>query len=301
MPLDIFAAMGTKDNTSVQRRFRSSFFTSVLSIALVLFLLGIVGFLVLNANSISNFVKENISVNVELKDGLKDADVQQFRKLIDARMYTREADFISKEEAAKETEKALGEDFIEFLGYNPLPTTIKIRLKAPYANPDSIFYIEKELREFEQVGDIYYKKTLIHEINDNVRKISLVIISFSVLLFLVAITLINNTIRLRIYSKRFLIHTMQLVGATKAFIRRPLLWTGITHGAIASFISIALLLGIIYLAQNQVEELLQIMDIKIMGLLFAGVIFTGILMSLVSTYFAVNRYMNLSKDELYFH
>jgi len=292
--------MAIKDNSSAQRRFRSSFFTSVLSIALVLFLLGIVGFLVLNANSIRTFVKENIGINIELKEGLREADVQQFRKIIDAKEYTRSSEYISKEEAAIETQKALGEDFIEFLGYNPLPTTIKLKLKAEYANPDSIFYIEDGLSQYDLVSDIYYKKTLIHEINDNVKKISLVIISFSALLFLVALTLINNTIRLRVYAKRFIIHTMQLVGATRSFIRKPFLWTGIVHGSIAALISLVLLIGILYIAQKQVEEIIYIMDMKILGFLFTGVLFLGIVISLISTFFAVNKYLNISKDELYY-
>ena len=159
--------MAAKENISAKRRFRSSFFTSVLSIALVLFLLGIVGFLILNANSIRKFVKENIAVNIELKEGLRDADIQQFRKLIDAKEYSRNTDFVSKEEAAIETQKALGEDFIEFLGYNPLPATIKLKLKAPFANPDSIFYIEQELKDYEQVSDVYYKKTIY---NNEIKK-----------------------------------------------------------------------------------------------------------------------------------
>lgn len=292
--------MAVKENISARRRFRSSFFTSVLSIALVLFLLGIVGFLVLNARSIQKFVKENIAVNIELKEGLRDADIQQFRKIIDAKQYTNNTDFVSKEEAAIETEKALGEDFIEFLGYNPLPATIKLKLKAPYANPDSIFYIEQELEEYKQISDIYYKKTLVHEINDNVKKISLVIVSFSILLLLVALALINNTIRLRVYSKRFLIHTMQLVGASRGFIRKPFLWTGIAHGALASLIAIALLLGVLYIAQKQINEIIFLMDVNILGFLFLGVIFLGIFISLISTFFAVNKYLNLDKDELYY-
>lgn len=292
--------MAVKENISAQRRFRSSFFTSVLSIALVLFLLGIVGFLVLNANSIRKFVVENIGINIELKEGIRDADMQQLRKIIDAREYTRSSEFVSKDEAAMETEKALGEDFIEFLGYNPLPATIKLKLKAPWANPDSILYIEQELSGYDQVNDIYYKKTLLHEINDNVKKISLVILAFSVLLFLVALTLINNTIRLRVYAKRFLIHTMQLVGATRGFIRKPFLWTGAAHGTLASLIAIALLMAVLYIAQNQVKEILYLMDIKILGLLFLGVIVVGILISTISTFFAVNKYLNLSKDELYY-
>ena len=289
-----------KENSSAQRRFRSSFFTSVLSIALVLFLLGLAGFLILNANNIRNFVKENIGINIELKDGSRDADIQQFRKLLDAMEYTKSTQYVSKEEAAVETQKALGEDFIEFLGYNPLPATIKLKLNAAFANPDSIFFIEKDLAGYDVVADIYYKKTLIHEINDNVKKISLVIVSFSALLFLVALALINNTIRLRVYSKRFLIHTMQLVGATRGFIRKPFLWTGVIHGTIASFISLALLIGVLYLAQKQIDDIMYIMNLRVLLLLFAGIVVLGILISLISTFFAVNKYLNLNKDELYY-
>ena len=292
--------MAVKENISAQRRFRSSFFTSVLSIALVLFLLGIVGFLVLNANSIRKFVKENIGINIELKDNSREADIQQFQKLLDARVYSKSTEFVSKEEAAIETRKALGEDFIEFLGYNPLPATIKVKLNAPWANPDSILFIEKELASYDVVADIYYKKTLIHEINDNVKKISLVIISFSALLFLVALALINNTIRLRVYARRFLIHTMQLVGATRGFIRKPFLWTGVAHGAIASLIALALLLGALFLSQKQVMDIMHILEIRTLMLLFAGVVVAGILISLISTFFAVNKYLNLNKDELYY-
>jgi cell division transport system permease protein len=292
--------MAVKENNSAQRRFRSSFLTSVLSIALVLFLLGIVGFLILNANSIRKFVKENIAVNIELKEGLRDADIQQFRKIVDAKKYTNSTDFVSKEEAAMETQRVLGEDFIEFLGYNPLPATIKLKLKAPYANPDSIFYLEKEIAEYEQVSDIYYKKTLIHEINDNVKQISLVITAFSVLLLLVALALINNTIRLRVYAKRFLIHTMQLVGASRGFIRKPFLWTGVAHGALASLIAISLLIAVLYIAEQQVSEIIYLMELEVLGMLFGAVIFLGIVISLISTFFAVNRYLNISKDELYY-
>ncbi len=243
---------------------------------------------------------ENIAVNIELKEGVRDADIQQFRKIIDAKEYTSSTVFVSREEAAVETQRALGEDFIEFLGYNPLPATIKLKLKAPYAKPDSIYYIEEELSKYEQVSDIYYKKTLIHEINDNVKKISLVIIVFSALLLLVALALINNTIRLRVYAKRFIIHTMQIVGASRAFTRKPFLWTGVAHGALASLIAIALLLGVLYIAQKQISEIIYLMDIKILGFLFLGVIFLGIFISLISTFFAVNKYLNLTKDELYY-
>ncbi len=292
--------MAVKENQISQRQLRSSSLTTVISISLVLFLLGIVGFLLLNAVSIRNYVKENIGFNIELKDHLREADMQQLKKILDAKKYVRSTDYVSKEEAAVETQKALGEDFIEFLGYNPLPAVIKVRLKAPWANPDSILYIEKELKSYPQINDVYYRKTLLHEINANVKKISLVITSFSLLLLLIALTLINNTIRLSIYSKRFIIHTMKLVGATRGFIRKPFIWKGVYHGFIASLIAIALLMGLIFLAQKQVKDILFILDPDIIGLLFLAVILAGILISIVSTFFAVNKYLNLKRDELYY-
>lgn len=292
--------MTKKENQSAQRRLRNSFLTSVISIAMVMFLLGLVGFLVLNARQIGIYVKENIGFNIELKNDLKDADMQQLKKLIDAKIYVKSSEYISKEEAAVETQEALGEDFLEQLGYNPLPATVIIKLNAEYANPDSIFKIEKELSEYSGISDIYYRKTLVHEINDNVKKISLILGAFSLLLLLISLSLINNTIRLSVYSKRFLIHTMQLVGATRGFIRRPFLATGILQGFLGSLIGVVFIIGSIYIAQNQVDEVLQIMDMKILGILFLAVLLTGIIISYISSFFAVNKYLNLSKDELYF-
>lgn len=256
--------------------------------------------MVLNARQIGIYVKENIGFNVELKNDLKDADMQQLKKLIDAKIYVRSSEYISKEEAAIETQQALGEDFLKELGYNPLPATVIIKLKAEYANPDSIFNIEKELLEYEGISDIYYRKTLVHEINDNVRKISLILSAFSILLLLISISLINNTIRLSVYSRRFLIHTMQLVGATRGFIRRPFLLTGVLQGFLGSLIGVVFIIGSIYLAQDQIDEVLHIMDLRLLGILFLGVLLTGIIISYISSFFAVNKYLNLSKDELYF-
>ena len=292
--------MTKKENQTTQRRLRNSFLSSVISIAMVLFLLGLVGYLMLNARQIGVYVKENIGFNIELKNDLRDADMQQLKKLIDAKVFVRSSNYISKEEAAIETEKALGEDFLEELGFNPLPATIIIKLKAEYANPDSIFYIEKELSAFEGINEIYYRKSLIHEINDNVRKISLILGAFSALLLLISLSLINNTLRLSVYSKRFLIHTMQLVGATRGFIRRPFLWTGVLQGFLGALIGIALIIGSIYLAQKQIDEIVYIMDIKLLGILFLGVLLTGVIISYISSFFAVNKYLNISKDELYF-
>ena len=291
--------MGNKEDQISRRRLTSSYLTSLISISLVLFLLGVVGFLILNARSLGKFVKENIGINIELKDNTREADIQQLRKILDAKIYVKNTEYITKEQAATEYQKAVGEDFINFLGYNPLPASIKVRLNAEYANNDSIHSIEQDLGKYRLINEIYYRKTLVHEINENVKKISLVLISFTLLLFLIALTLINNTIRLSVYSKRFLIHTMQLVGATRSFIRRPFVMKSAWQGLLSAMISIALLLSIIYLAQRQVEGIIEFVDPNLLILLFGGVIITGILISSVSSFFAVNKYLKNNIDALY--
>jgi cell division transport system permease protein len=291
--------MSIQENQIVKRRLTSSYLTTVISISLVLFLLGIVGFLILNVQNLSLHVKENIGINIELKDNIREADIQQLRKILDAKKFVKSTDYITKEQAALETQKALGEDFISFLGFNPLPSSIKIKLNAAWANTDSIAKIESELKKFPQVSELYYRKSLIHEINENVKKISIIIFSFTILLFFIALTLINNTIRLSVYSKRFLIHTMQLVGATRGFIRLPFIYKGMYYGLLSAMIAILLLLGTIYVVQNQIEGLIDFVEPDILGLLFAGVIVAGILISSISTFFAVNKYLNVNTDALY--
>ena len=219
---------------------------------------------------------------------------------MDAKTYVKTTTYVSKEQAAVETQKALGENFLEFLGYNPLPATIKVKIIAPYANPDSIMTIVNELSSLPQIKDIYYRKTLLHEIHDNVKKISLILISFSILLLIISLTLINNTIRLSVYSKRFIIHSMELVGATRNFIRKPFILKGIWHGFISALIASGLLIGSIYIAQKQVFDIIELIDADLLGLLFIIIIIAGILITAISSFFAVNKYLNLDKDKLYF-
>jgi len=292
--------MNIKENKLERRRLTGSYIITVLSISLVLFLIGIAGFLILNARNLSIQVRENLGINIELQDNIREADIQQLKKTLDAKIYVRNTTYVSKEQAAVETQKALGENFLEFLGYNPLPAIIKVKLTAPYANPDSISVIVTELSKAPQIRDIYYKKTLLHEINDNVKKISIILISFSIVLFIISLTLINNTIRLSVYSKRFLIHTMELVGATKGFIRKPFIFNGIWHGFLSALLASGLLIVSIYLAQKQVSEIISFIDADILGLLFLILITTGILFTAISSFFAVNKYLNIDKDKLYF-
>jgi cell division transport system permease protein len=287
------------DNRITKRRLRSSYITSIVSISLVLFLLGLIGLLLLNTKKISDYVKENLKFTVYLKDNVKEVDILRIQKNLDLKHYVKETEYITKEQAAVEFQKELGEKFIDFLGFNPLIPSIDVRLYAEYANSDSITIIKKDLRKFPQIDEVYYQESLVHLVNKNLKKISIFILIISGLLFLVAVTLINNTIRLSIYSKRFIIRTMQIVGANNSFIRRPFLYKSALHGSFGALIAIAMLTGMIYLIQNEMESIINFQDFKLLSILFIIVLIIGIAISWISTYFAVNRYLNIKTDYLY--
>jgi len=291
--------MSKKENKTYSRRIRSSAITSIISISLVLLLLGIVGLLLVNGRNIRKQVMESIGFNVILKENIKEADIYQLQKILDAREYILSTEYITKEEAALETEQMLGEDFIQFLGYNPLPPSIRVKLHQPWANPDSVMLIEQDLLQYDSIEEVYYKKSLLYAINENIRQLSLIILGFSILLTLISVTLINNTIRLTIYSKRFIINTMQLVGATRGFIRRPFLYRGAASGFTASLISLLILFGLVYLLQEEFEGVISLQDYDLLAILALGVIIMGMLINWISTFFAVNKYLNMKTDKLY--
>ena len=242
---------------------------------------------------------ESIVFNVILKENVKEADIYQLQKILDARVYILSTEYITKEEAALETEQMLGEDFIRFLGYNPLPPSIRVRLHLPWTNPDSVMIIEQDLMQYDSIEEVYYKKSLLYAIHENIRHITLVILGFSILLTLISVTLINNTIRLSIYSKRFIINTMQLVGATRGFIRRPFLYTGAVSGFTGSLVALTILFGLVYLLQEEFEGVISLRDYELLAILALGVIFMGIVINCISTFFAVNKYLNIKTDKLY--
>lgn len=292
--------MKKRDTGITRRKLRSSYATSIVSISLVLFLLGLVGLLLLNAQRLSKHVLENLGFTVVLKEEAKEVDILRLQKNLDAKTYVKSTEYITKEDAAREMLEETGEEFIDFLGYNPLPASIVVKFYAEYANPDSVSAIEKELQQFEEVDEVIYQESLIHLVNENVRKISLIILAFSAVMFFIAIALVNNTIRLSVYARRFLINTMQLVGATGGFIRKPFLYRSAGHGIYAALIAILLLVGVIYLIQQEFMEVVSFDDIEILGVLFLGVIILGIILNLVSTYFAINKYLRMKSDDLYY-
>ena len=291
--------MSKKENKTYSRRIRSSYITSIISISLVLLLLGLVGLLLINGSNIKRQVMESIGFNVILKENVKEADIYQLQKILDARDYILSTEYITKEEAALETEQMLGEDFISFLGYNPLPPSIRVRLHQPWANPDSVMMIEQDLVKYNSIEEVYYKKSLLYAVYENIRQITLVILGFSILLTLISVTLINNTIRLSVYSKRFIINTMQLIGATRRIIRRPFLLRGAASGFTGSLIALVLLFGLIYLLQDEFEGVISFKDYDLLAILALGVIVLGVVINWISTFFAVNKYLNMKTDKLY--
>jgi cell division transport system permease protein len=290
--------MQVKDNT-IRRRLTTSYFTSVVSITLVLFLLGIAGILILNARKLSNYVKENIGISVYLKDDAREVDIFSLQKMLDAKKCVKETRYITREKAAEEYQKELGEDFVEFLGYNPLPSSIDVKLHAEYANPDSFAILQKDWLAYPQVADISYQKDLIYAVNLNINKISMSILILSILLFFIAVTLISNTIRLTVYSKRFIIRTMQLVGAHHRIIRRPFLIRGVSQGLVAALFAILLLSAAVYIIEKQLEGLYRFQDLQILGIVFGLILITGLLIAWISTYFSVNKYLKMKTDHLY--
>lgn len=281
-------------------KLRSTYLSTVISVSLVLFMLGLLGLIILHANKLSDYVKENIGFTVMLKDSVKEADVTRIQKELDAASYVKSTNYITKEQAARDLQVDLGEDFIKFLGYNPLPPSIDVRLNAEYANNDSILKIETELLRNQSVKEVYYMKSLVGLVNDNLKKIGFIVFGFSSLLLLIAIGLINNSIRLSIYSKRFLIKTMLLVGATPSFIRSPFMWRGIRHGLYGAVIAILLLSGLVYMVQKQMPELVALADGKMIITLYILVVCLGVVITFVSTYFAVRKYLRLKTDQLYY-
>jgi cell division transport system permease protein len=262
-------------------------------------MLGMVGLILLQANKLSNYVKENIGISIYIKDDVNEADIKRLQKSLDASKYVKYTDYVDKQEAATRLQEDLGEDFIDFLGYNPLSTSIDVYLKAEFANPDSVQMIEQSWLDNPKVKEVEYQKNLLSIVNENVRKISLLLSGFAILLLIIAVALINSTIRLAIYSKRFLIRSMQLVGATQSFIRKPFVNQGIVHGLYGALIALVLLAGVIYYAQSEMPEVFDMQDVETFAVLFVIVVLLGMFISWLSTTFAVNRYLKLKTDQLY--
>ncbi|HRH70289.1 MAG TPA: permease-like cell division protein FtsX [Flavobacteriales bacterium] len=287
------------DHRYLKSRTRTSNVSTVIGIALVLFMLGVLGFLVLNAHALERYFKENVRVELFLKRDLKEVDVMQFRKELDTEDYTYETRYVTAEEAAEQLKKDLGEDFLGVLGSNPLYPSVELRLNASYAQADTLKWIVEQLKKDQRVQEVAYNSSVVENIDATVNKLGLLVLLFTALLLVIAIALINNTIRLAIYSKRFLIRTMHLVGATQWFIKKPFLGQSLWQGVVGAIVAIGLLVGLLQLVQHYMPDLLAFTDMSTLALLFAGVLVLGLLISLISTWFAVRRYLRMNSEDLH--
>lgn len=281
------------------RRIKTFYISTIFSISLVLLMIGMLGLIVLHAKNLSNFVKENIVLNIILNENTKEVDIFRLQKEIESNQAVKSTQYISKELAARNLSKDLGEDFVKFLGYNPLLSSIDVYLKADFANNNQIRDLEKELTGKEMVKEVIYQQSLVDLVNENLRTISVIIIAFGAVLLLIAIALINNTIRLAMYSQRFIIRSMQLVGATRTFIRKPFILTGLLHGFFGALIAIVILISALSIARQEMPELVILENYMEFAILFVGIISMGLVISFFSTLFAVNKYLNQKTDDLY--
>ncbi|WP_298521115.1 permease-like cell division protein FtsX [uncultured Kordia sp.] len=283
-----------------KKRLISSYFSVVLSTTLVLFLLGILGLLVLNTKKVADYYKEQIALTVYLKDSAKDVEIKQLQKTLALAEYTKSAEFVSKETAAANLTADIGEDFVAYLGENPLLNSLDVYLKTDFVSSSELQEIAAEISEKNFVEEVTFDKQLVSKLNANIKRVGLGILIACIFFAFVAALLINSSIRLSIYAKRFTIKTMQMVGATKGFIRKPFIWNSVKMGLIATILALGGMAGALYYADKSLPQLQLTSDTTNIGIVFAGILVIGILITLISSFFATQRFLNLRTDQLYY-
>ena len=284
----------------LNKRIFNSWITSLISISLVLTMLGLLGMILVNGRQLSDYVREKIGFTLILNDNVKPAEIKRLQERLNKSSYVKSTRYIDKETASKELTDQLGEDFTGFLGYNPLFESIEVKLYANYTSSDSLDFLEKRFLAYPQVKEVYYQKDLVQIINQNIKKITFFVLIISALLTVIFIALINNTIRISVYSQRFTINTMQMVGASNSFIRKPFLKRSLLMGFYGSVIAnIIIALGI-YLYRNELQGLISAEIIYPTGIVFAGVFILGLLFSYLSTFFAVSKFLRMKFDEMFY-
>ena len=292
--------MGNKNRYKSKSLFDMQFITSSISTTFVLLLLGLVVFFVLTAHNMSVYVRENISFSVLISDDMKEADILKLQKKLNQEPFVKQSEYITKKQALKDQTEAMGTDPEEFLGYNPFTASLEIKLHSDYANSDSIAKIEKMIKKNSNIQDVLYRKELIDAVNENIRNISLVLLALAVVLTFISFALINNTIRLAIYSKRFLIHTMKLVGASWSFIRGPFLRKNVWSGVLAGMLADAILMGTAYWAVTYEQELIQVITPEVMLIVCGSVLVFGIVITWLCAYISMNKYLRMKANTLYY-
>lgn len=292
--------MGDVKPKRLKKRIFSSWITSMVSITLVLIMLGTLGLILINAGRLSDYMREKIGFTLILHDDIKEVDVSRLQKTLSTTPYVKSTRYVDKETAARELTEDLGEDFTGFLGYNPLFASIEVKLFAPYTTADSLRMIEEKFLEYPQVKEVTYQKNLVSVINQNVRKISVILLIISGLMTFIFVTLINNTIRISVYSQRFSINTMQMVGAGNSFIRKPFLQRSLYWGAYGALTANIVILSVFYTYKKELTGNISSDDLFVLAIVFALVIVLGMLISFFSTWFAVNKFLKLKFDELFY-
>jgi len=280
--------------------FSMQFFTSCISTTLVLLLLGMVIFFVLTAQNLSVYVRENINISLLLNDDMSKPDAYKFLQQLKHERYVRDVEFVSKEEALKEQTEAMGTDPTDFLGHNPFTASMEVKLASDYANTDSLKWIEKKIKQNKNVVDIVYQQDLMDAVNTNVRRVSIILLCLAILLSLISFALINNTIRLSIYSQRFSIYTMKLVGASWGFIRKPYIMRNLWIGVISGLLADGILMASAYLIVTYEPDLLQVVTLNVMIIVSSSVFLFGLIITFLCAYFSVNKYLRMKASALYY-
>lgn len=288
------------ENKIMRRRLANAFLSSVISISLVLLLVGVAALLLLNAGSVSDYLKENMQVSVLMKQEVTDDQALGYQEELDGLEFIHSTRFVSKEQGAEEMKSMLGEDFLSVFETSPIPASVDITLNARYVSADSLAVIEKYLLESPLVDEVNYQQSLIDALNENLGKIAIFLGVFIALLLFISFVLINNTVRLSFFSRRFTIHTMKLVGATKSFIRSPFLVQSVFQGLFSALLAVAFLVVALFFLRRGFVQLFEIFQMKVLLMVMGIVVVCGVAICLVSTYFVVNKLVSLSKDELYY-
>ena len=293
--------MSVADNNKImRRRLLNAYLSSVISISLVLLLVGMASLLLVNAKSVSDYFKENMQISVMMKQHVSESDAMAYKNKLDKQRYIKSTEFISKEQGMREMADILGEDFLDVFETSPIPVSIDVTLTADYVSADSLEVVKAEIARSPLVDDVVYQRSLVDALNSNLSRISLILGVFIALLLFISFVLINNTVRLSVFAKRFTIHTMKLVGATKQFIRAPFLVQSAFQGVFAAMISIVVLVGILFFVKSEFAQLFEIFRLNLLLLVMGIVLVSGLVICVVSTYFVVGKLVTLKKDELYY-
>lgn len=291
--------MASGENRLIRRRLTGAWLSTVISISLVLLLVGVAGLLVANARSVSDYFKENMQVSVLMKQEVGDDEAMEYVSDLDAKPFIKSTTFVSREQGAKEMTDLLGEDFLNVFEAAPIPVSVDVTLKADYVSSDSLEVVKNEIMKSPLVDEVVYQQSLVDKLNTNLRKISMVLGVFIVLLLFISFVLINNTVRLNVFSRRFTIHTMRLVGATKSFIRAPFLVQAVFQGLFSALLATLMLVGILFFVRNEFAQLFEVFRLDMLLIVIGVEILAGVLICVVSTALVVGRLVSLSKDELY--